>query len=319
MEEVPGTSNGSWSTLSDEVAGEEGALGSNIWSLPPSTRATHLLPSQSQLPNPPFINAHICATFKMIAPFSRRALLPLVLLFCFLVVANNLRKISVKGTLLFYKFLFQVPIPSNTDNKSPSIHLAIPTPSHGVTASNQNIDSNSEISRLPLNRITTALLEFASCPLKPNQYTKHIRLPNLLYNISMSARSGGLIDKRTFWNPTILALPYWAKNQYLLVSMVAPDTDPFRRNVMCEANICHPKSHAPRRTREKICSDEDIALLGPNGGLRCVNPPAELNVPPTPAARCDGDAKVFSDIPGFHDPRIFYTGRGEPILMVSSQ
>lgn len=265
------------------------------------------------------IEARIRATIKMIAPFSRRVVLPLVLIFCFLVVANNIRKISLRGSWLFYKFVFQVPISPITSYESPPIHLSIPALGHDAIASNEDIHATGPISQLPLNKITPALLEFTSCPLSPNQYTKHIRLPNLLYNISMSARSGGVLDNRTFWNPTILALPYWAKNQYLLVSMVAPDADPFRRNVMCEANICHPKSHALRRTRERTCSDEDIALLGPNGGLRCVDPSVELDVPPTPAARCDGDAQVFSDIPGFHDPRIFYTGRGEPILMVSSQ
>lgn len=249
----------------------------------------------------------------MIVPCSRRAVLPLVLVFCFLVVANNIRRISLKGSLLFYKFVFQVP---DTGKEAPPIHLTIPIPSHGAIASSEDIDPNTQNSQIPLNKIPSALLRFTSCPLSPNQYTQHIRLPDLLYNISMSAR---VLDNRTFWNPTIIALPSWAKNQYLLVSMVAPDADPFRRNVMCEANICHPKSYAPRRIRERTCSDEDIALLGPNGGLRCVNPPVELNVPPTPAAKCDGEAQVFSDIPGFHDPRIFYTGRGEPILMVSSQ
>ncbi|CAG8977213.1 hypothetical protein HYALB_00007907 [Hymenoscyphus albidus] len=249
----------------------------------------------------------------MITLFSRRAMLPLIVIFCLLFVSNNIRKIPLHSSVQFYKFVSQVPIPLKTNNESP-IHLALPKSSHGG-----NTDPTTQNSQIPLKKIPSALLEFTACSLSPNRYTNHIRLPNLLYNISMSPKSGEAFDNRTFWNPTILALPYWAKNQYLLISMVTPDADPYRRNVMCEANICYPKSQKPKTTRERTCSDEDLAFLGRNGGLRCVNPPVELNVPPTPAAKCDGEAQVFSDIPGFHDPRIFYTGRGEPILMMSSQ
>jgi hypothetical protein len=101
--------------------------------------------------------------------------------------------------------------------------------------------------------------------------------------------------------------------------MVAPSGEALRRNVLCEANICHPKATDSSSTFERSCSQEDLALLGPNGGLRCVTAPIEISVPPTPAAKCEGLERVFADIPGFHDPRIFYSGRGEPILVVSSQ
>jgi len=101
--------------------------------------------------------------------------------------------------------------------------------------------------------------------------------------------------------------------------MVAPNGEALRRNVLCEANICRPKSAESMARFEKSCSQEDLALLGPNGGLRCATAPIEISVPPTPAAKCEGLEQVFADIPGFHDPRIFYSGRGEPILMVSSQ
>jgi len=164
-----------------------------------------------------------------------------------------------------------------------------------------------------------ALLGQLECPRAPNRFTSHIRLPNLLYNISMSPRSAVLREDRTFWNPTIFALPYWAKNQYIIVSMVTPDGEALRRNVLCEANICHPKSAASTLTHERSCSEDDLGLLGPSGGLRCMTAPIEVTVPPTPAAKCEGREQVFADIPGFHDPRVFYTGRGEPILMISSQ
>jgi hypothetical protein len=164
-----------------------------------------------------------------------------------------------------------------------------------------------------------ALIDLTKCPRSPNQFTDHIRLPNLLYNISMSPISSTTEETRTFWNPTIFSLPFWAKNQYLIVNMVTSHGEPYRRNVLCEANICHPKHEKPTNSREKACTDDDLAVLGPNGGLRCVTAPIEVDVPPTPAERCDGMEQLLADIPGFHDPRLFYSGRGEPILMVVSQ
>ncbi len=164
-----------------------------------------------------------------------------------------------------------------------------------------------------------ALLELAQCPRPSNWYTGHIRLPNLLYNISMSPVSSTTEEQRTFWNPTIFALPYWAKNEYLIVNMVVSHGEPYRRNVLCEAHICHPKTRKSANSREKACTEDDLRVLGPNGGLRCVTAPIEVEVPPTPAERCDGMEQLLADIPGFHDPRLFYSGRGEPILMVVSQ
>ncbi|KAI9056184.1 hypothetical protein LZ554_001112 [Drepanopeziza brunnea f. sp. 'monogermtubi'] len=165
--------------------------------------------------------------------------------------------------------------------------------------------------------VPQALLHLTTCPRAPNRFTGHIRLPNLLYNISM--KSAARDEERTFWNPTIFALPYWAKNQYIIVSMLTPNGETFRRNVLCEANICYPKGQRSPTPRGKYCTDEDLALLGPSGGLRCVTPPIEVDVPPTPAESCSGKELQLADIPGFHDPRLLYSGRGEPILMVASQ
>lgn len=165
--------------------------------------------------------------------------------------------------------------------------------------------------------IPQALLDLTTCSRSPNRFTGHIRLPNLLYNISMKAPTSE--EQRAFWNPTIVALPYWSNNQYIVVSMVAPHGEAYRRNVLCEANICHPKTKRSNTSREKHCTEEDLGHLGPNGGLRCVTAPIEVDVPPTPAERCSGMEQQLADIPGFHDPRLFYSGRGEPILMVVSQ
>ena len=93
----------------------------------------------------------------------------------------------------------------------------------------------------------------------------------------------------------------------------------FRQNVLCEANICEPGSIVGGRSYSSRCSEDDLLKLGSSGGLRCATAPIEVNIPQTPAAKCEGLEKGLADIPGFHDPRIFYSGRGEPILMVVSQ
>ncbi|ESZ90560.1 hypothetical protein SBOR_9056 [Sclerotinia borealis F-4128] len=169
------------------------------------------------------------------------------------------------------------------------------------------------------NTVPPAVLKLTAYCFDPiNKFTNHLRLPNLLYNISMKPRFRSP-ESRTFWNPTIFALPYWAKNQYLIVSMVYLKDRGYRANVVCEANICHPRTENSGGVRERMCTDEDLDVLGSNGGLRCENTPIEVNVPPTPAESCQGDQEGLADIAGFHDPRIFYSGRGEPILMLSSQ
>ena len=166
-----------------------------------------------------------------------------------------------------------------------------------------------------------ALLPFTRCGRTPNRFTNHIRLPSPLYNISMVPKHATYEDTRKFWNPTVIALPSWAGNQYLILSMILLKDQGYKQTVFCEANICYPKSqyNLNERKLSKICSEDDFTFLGPNGGLRCVHQPVEVKIPPTHAQKCEGLEKGLADIPGFHDPRAFYSGRGEPILMVVSQ
>ncbi|PQE32831.1 hypothetical protein CJF32_00001293 [Rutstroemia sp. NJR-2017a WRK4] len=166
------------------------------------------------------------------------------------------------------------------------------------------------------NNIPAILFELARCTRPFNKFTNHVRLPNHLYNISMSTR-GGEPEARKFWNPTIFALPSWSTNEYLIVTMVDCTNRGYRQNVICEANICVPKHKA--QGRDNICTEDDLKVLGSNGGLRCATPPVEVDLPATPAKKCEGEQEGLADIPGFHDPRIFYTSRGEPILTVASQ
>ena len=91
-----------------------------------------------------------------------------------------------------------------------------------------------------------------------------------------------------------------------------------QENVLCEANVCYiPGQEA--RMGEKLCTDDDLKHVGPGGGMRCVRPPITLSVPPTPAENCEGKFSPYVDIPGFHDPRSFWSGKGEPLMMVNTQ
>lgn len=156
------------------------------------------------------------------------------------------------------------------------------------------------------------------CPVQVNRYTNHVRIAAIVRNITQTPADPLKPENRVFWNPTIISLPYWAENQYLVVSRIVTDGN-HQENVICEANICYVGSEEDAKAGEKPCTDDDLKLLGPAGGLRCASAPISLNVPPTPAELCHGKYLPFVDVPGFHDPRIFWSGKGEPLMMVNTQ
>ena len=172
-------------------------------------------------------------------------------------------------------------------------------------------------SSLTTPKFNPALDVLFKCPRKPNKLTGHIRLPNIVQKISQ-IQAGAKSDGRVFWNPTIISLPYWSQNQYLVVSRIVTDGN-HQENVLCEANVCYVGSGNDARPGEKACTEDDTLHVGPAGGLRCVTPITTLSVPPTPAEHCEGKYGAYVDIPGFHDPRIFWSGRGEPLMMVNTQ
>lgn len=160
---------------------------------------------------------------------------------------------------------------------------------------------------------------------RPNPHTGHIRLPNIpVLNISMvPAAAGANVDEfknNRYFNPAILPLPSYVSSspstpyQYLLISRLVT-SGTHQESHTCFASICVPPGSSPSSL---TCSDDDIALLGPWGGMRCQTKPEKINIPPTPARRCTGAWKIFPDIPGFHDPRVFWSGRGEPLIEVNS-
>ncbi|KAI4166862.1 MAG: hypothetical protein LQ343_007683 [Gyalolechia ehrenbergii] len=156
------------------------------------------------------------------------------------------------------------------------------------------------------------------CPVQANRYTNHIRIPAIVRNITQIPPEPLKPENRVFWNPTIISLPYWAENQYLVISRIVTAGN-HQENVMCEANICYIGASEDAMAGEKPCTEDDLKLLGPAGGMRCASTPIALNVPPTPAEECYGKYGSYVDVPGFHDPRVFWSGKGEPLMMVNTQ
>jgi hypothetical protein len=152
------------------------------------------------------------------------------------------------------------------------------------------------------------LASLLQCRMSPNPHTLHLRIADIAQNISQTS---GVHH----FNPTIIALPYWAANQYLLVSRVVTE-GLHQESVLCEANICVKKGESKRRAGEKECTVD--SGLENTGGLYCATASVVVNIPPTPAEQCDGPWSAFPDIPGFHDPRIFWSGKGEPLIIVNS-
>ena len=155
------------------------------------------------------------------------------------------------------------------------------------------------------------------CPIQPNPHTGHVRLPQTLYRISLIVKNETENERKGNLNPAIISLPHWSENQYLLVHRVATDGS-YQENLLCEANICYTNKDQAR-PGEKPCDATDYELFEGRPGFRCATTPVPLNVPATPAENCGKGTGVLMDIPGFHDPRIFWTAKGEPLMMVNSQ
>ena len=223
------------------------------------------------------------------------------------------------------------PVFLRKEPKSPSIALNLqkiqPLPQRNLSDNYQSPPVNyfyEELGHKNSNQSSTwrhkgenpAYAPLFQCSRKSNRYTGHIRLPNIIQNASQVAPDTEE-DGRVFWNPAIISLPWWSENQYLVVSRIVTDGH-YQENVICEANICFVGS-ANSRPGEKPCTQDDFEKLGAAGGLRCATPLLTLSVPPTPARRCEGKFVTYADIPGFHDPRVFWSGRGEPLMMVNTQ
>ncbi|KAK5052148.1 hypothetical protein LTR84_002952 [Exophiala bonariae] len=179
-----------------------------------------------------------------------------------------------------------------------------------------------------------------------NTYTSHLRLSAKIHNINLTlALSSTSHDPNSrFFNPAIIPLPHWstsggttASAKYVLVSRLVT-TGFHQESHICLADICLPDHHLNQRSpaastsntsspkpASKIlppdtrpCTAQDSSILGAHGGMRCITEPVKINIPSTPAEHCDAAWLAFPDIPGFHDPRVFWSGKGEPLILVNS-
>ncbi|KAL9053086.1 MAG: hypothetical protein Q9162_005008 [Coniocarpon cinnabarinum] len=208
----------------------------------------------------------------------------------------------------------QIVLKDVTKNyKSPMRNLYYPYFQNIILANNGGLK---EIKHTPPaeNPYISQLLQ---CPIKANPITDHIRLPHQLYNISLISKNETENERVGALNPAIISLPHWSENQYLLVHRVATDGS-HQQNLLCEANICYT-DEKEARPGEKPCNETDVELFKGRPGFRCATPPMQINVPSTPAENCGKGTGVLMDVPGFHDPRIFWSGKGEPLMMANSQ
>lgn len=257
-------------------------------------------------------------------PSSRRYLLVAITVLACILLWRSSSAIPTLPTFVFHQpppptVAVRVPIPQKYNfpvfNQSEN-HL---TPSnhyfYSDNASSRQTNNSTVAYTHPI--LNPNLDIFWKCSRKPNKYTNHVRLPHIIRNISMVPPSVAH-DDRVFWNPSVLALPYWSPNQYLIVARIATDGN-YQECVICEANTCYTGDATKARPGEKPCTEEDLVRVGPAGGMRCATKPMRVDVPPTPAKYCGGKFASYVDIPGFHDPRVFYSGRGEPLMIVNTQ
>lgn len=261
-------------------------------------------------------------------PPVRRMLLPLLLLLAFVLYYKSTARIPGSGFFSTPKYTLvaeRVPVsqiedytdimPRNVseDYLSPALNLYYPYTELSMKFANGTVQE----ANVPKPTDNPYFAQFTACPIPPNRHTNHIRLPNHVYNVSLIFKNETENEHLGNLNPAILSLPHWAENQYILVSRVATDGS-HQKNLICEANICYTDP-AKARPGEQPCSPWDSMIFGGSIGLHCVTPPATLNVPATPAEDCGKGTYMLMDIPGFHDPRVFWTGKGEPLMMVNTQ
>ncbi|KAI9817445.1 MAG: hypothetical protein M1827_001055 [Pycnora praestabilis] len=209
-----------------------------------------------------------------------------------------------------------IPIRNTSENHLSPPHQYYYSYPGGTSARSKNESSKTSLWSSPILNPNLEIL--FKCPVRANRFTNHIRLPNTIQNISMIVPGASTEDKRVFWNPTIISMPFWSENEYLVVSRIVTNGN-HQQNVLCEANICYIGASDVRPKGKKLCTVDDLASVGLAGGMRCATAPLTLSVPPTPAEYCGGDFGSYVDIPGFHDPRIFWSGKGEPLMMVNTQ
>lgn len=229
-----------------------------------------------------------------------------VTLFMFLVLTLRLRSSARSST----STLLQEAVSSQ-------IQHGVPLEFDAEALFHDNIDEEEHHQlRATPNPYVSTLLE---CSANINAPIQHVRLPHHHLNISFAPPGQEANPHLRLFNPTLLPLPSWSQPcTYLMVSRVVTE-GLHQESLICLADFClAPNSTTRFLPGSRACTVEDHSVLGPRGGLRCCTEPRKLNVPPTPALNCEGPWLAFPDIPGFHDPRIFWSGKGEPLIIMNS-
>ncbi|KAK9451371.1 uncharacterized protein V1518DRAFT_408373 [Limtongia smithiae] len=107
------------------------------------------------------------------------------------------------------------------------------------------------------------------------------------------------------YNPTIMAMPSSAHYPFLIVSRFRSDGLE-QKCVICEAK------YADEVTRDGYGFEHTEKTI------TCATNPIVLEVPLTPARDCL-EREYMSSIPGYHDPRIFWSQTGAPLMIMNQQ
>ncbi|KAK9367467.1 hypothetical protein V1509DRAFT_626736 [Lipomyces kononenkoae] len=107
------------------------------------------------------------------------------------------------------------------------------------------------------------------------------------------------------YNPTIIALPPSSHYPFLIVARVRGGGF-FQESLICEGKYID----------EPFVNPWGFDVI--NRVIGCATNPRVLVVPQTPARDCTG-IDFMSDVPGYHDPRIFWSNTGAPLMMFNQQ
>ncbi|KAK9379276.1 uncharacterized protein V2V93DRAFT_373444 [Kockiozyma suomiensis] len=177
--------------------------------------------------------------------------------------------------------------------------------SHGRIRSarfRQLAEASAKINQLGLHKEITAFM--FSCvsgiPPKAEVFDSFVSLKYGLMDVRIANEQWPMT-----YNPTIFALPPSSHFPFLIVARVRGEGF-FQTSLICEGKyIDETKDNSygfPITTR----------LIG------CATSAKELAVPQTPARDCQ-KRDFMSDVPGFHDPRIFWSNEGAPLMIINQQ
>jgi len=148
-------------------------------------------------------------------PFLRRLVLPVAILFLASVLLRRTFREPITRPQAQFSGNDLVPLRIGKPFVNESSASKVPLTHHGQQTEIDGIELDLSLIGAHQQAIAfpPALRHLTHCPRRSNKFTNHIRLPNILHNISMSPSGAVIEENRRFWNPSIFALPYWAKNQ----------------------------------------------------------------------------------------------------------